>query len=64
MIKDGINNSTNYQPWISYVTSENLVFNQFVDILFFFSLLSLFVWLLLVIFSFLLMEFAVLLFKC
>ena len=30
------NNSTNYQPWISYVTSENLVFNQFVDILFFF----------------------------
>ena len=36
MIKDGINNSTSYQPWISYVTSENLVFNQFVDILFFF----------------------------
>ena len=36
MIKDGINNSTNYQPWISYVSSENLVFNQFVDILFFF----------------------------
>ena len=36
MIKDGINNSTNYQPWISYVTSENLVFNQFVDIFFFF----------------------------
>ena len=32
------------QPWISYVTSANLVFNQFVDILFF-SLLSLFVWL-------------------
>ena len=35
MIKDGINNSTNYQPWISYVASENLVFNQFVDSLFF-----------------------------
>ena len=32
------------QPQISYVTSANLVFNQFVDILFF-SLLSLFVWL-------------------
>lgn len=42
--QDRNNNFTNYQAWISYVTSENLVLNQFVDIYFFLYYPHLYVW--------------------